>query len=107
MTKIKLLIILSFVFPFLYAQCDGGEFEVSFETYSGEWAEEMSWSIINNDGEIVFFYDGSENDNDTWYNQNICLNIGCYAFEANDSYGDGWNDGFVDLSSVNSDVDFG
>ncbi len=107
MTKFKLLILLSFVFPFLYAQCDGGEFEVSFETYSGEWAEEMSWSIINNDGEIVFFYDGSENDNDTWYNQNICLNIGCYAFEANDSYGDGWNDGLVDLSSVNSDVDFG
>ncbi|RPG59874.1 MAG: hypothetical protein CBD51_002445 [Flavobacteriales bacterium TMED191] len=107
MTKFKLLILLSFVFPFLYAQCDGGEFEVSFETYSGEWAEEMSWSIINNDGEIVFFYDGAENDNDTWYNQNICLNIGCYAFEANDSYGDGWNEGFVDLSSVNSDVDFG
>ena len=106
MPKFILLLLLC-VSYFLQAQCNDGEFDVSFETYSGEWAEEMSWSIIDNEGEIIFFYDGSENDNNSFYNQTICLNIGCYAFEANDSFGDGWNEGFVDVNSVNSDVDFG
>ena len=35
------------------------------------------------------------------------VSSGCYAFEANDSYGDGWNEGYVEISSINSDVDFG
>ena len=104
MNKFILLLIAPF---FLQSQCNDGEYEILFDTYSGEWAEEITWSIIDNNGEMVVYYDGSETENDTWYNQTACLSTGCYAFQANDTYGDGWNEGFVDISSVNSNVDFG
>ena len=105
--KKTLLIIFSLFTIFSYSQCNDGEYEMLFETYSGEWAEEITWSIIDNNGDLAVYYDGSETENDTWYNQSACLSSGCYAFEANDSYGDGWNEAFVDIISVNSDVDFG
>jgi len=104
MNKFILLLIAPF---FLQSQCNDGEYEILFDTYSGEWAEEITWSIIDNNGEMVVYYDGTETENDTWYNQTACLSTGCYAFQANDSYGDGWNEGLVDISSVNSNVDFG
>ena len=66
----------------------------------------MSWFIINNDGENVFFYDGSNAENNTEYSQNICLSAGCYAFEAIDSYGDGWNWGYAEITALNNDIDF-
>ena len=105
--KKTLLIIFSLFTIISHSQCNDGEYEILFETYSGEWAEEITWSIINNDGELVVYYDGNETENETWYNQSACLSSGCYAFEANDSYGDGWNEGYVEISSINSDVDFG
>ena len=92
---------------FLQSQCNEGEYEILIETYSGEWAEEITWSIINNNGNVVAYYDESQTENDTWYDQTICLSSGCYAFEANDSYGDGWNGAFVEISSVKSEVNFG
>ena len=104
MKKLLLLLIIPF---FLQSQCNDGEYEILFETYSGEWAEEIMWSIIDNNGELIVSFDDSGAENDTWYNQTACLSTGCYAFEANDSYGDGWNEGFVDISSINSNVDFG
>ena len=104
MKNFVLLLIIPF---FLQSQCADGEYEILFETYSGEWAEEITWSIIDNNGDLVAYYDESETENDTWYNQTACLSSGCYAFEANDSFGDGWNEAFVDISSVNSNVDFG
>ena len=100
-------ILLLFVPFLLQAQCDEGEYELLVETYSGEWAEEISWFIIDNNGQSIFFYDGSETENDTNYSQNVCLSAGCYAFEAIDSYGDGWNGGYAELTSLNNDVDFG
>ena len=104
----KKILTLLFTIPFLSpSQCSDDEYEILFETYSGEWAEEITWSIIDNNGAVVVYYDGSETENNNWYNQTACLSTGCYAFEANDSYGDGWNDGFVDISSLNSNVDFG
>ncbi len=104
MKKFLLLLMIPF---FIQSQCNDGEYEILFETYSGEWAEEITWSIIDNNGELIASFDYSDIENDTWYNQTACLSTGCYAFEANDSYGDGWNEGFVDISSVNSNVDFG
>ena len=104
----KKILPLLFMIPFFASsQCGDDEYEILFETYSGEWAEEITWSIMDNNGVVVVYYDGSETENDNWYNQTACLGAGCYAFEANDSYGDGWNAGFVDISSSNSNVDFG
>ena len=102
MPKFLMLFLIPF---FVQSQCDDGEYEILVETYSGEWAEEMSWFIINNDGENVF-YDGSNAENDTEYSQNICLSAGCYAFEAIDSYGDGWNGGYAEITALNNDVEF-
>ena len=105
--KKTLLIIFSLFTIISHSQCNNGEYEILFETFSGEWAEEITWSIIDNNGETVSNFDGSETLNDTFYNQSSCLSAGCYAFEAYDSYGDGWNEGYVNIISVNSDVDFG
>jgi polyhydroxybutyrate depolymerase len=104
MKNFLLLLIAPF---FIQSQCNEGEYELLFETYSGEWAEEITWTILDNNLESIFYYDDSDTENDTWYNQTICLSAGCYAFEANDSYGDGWNEAFVDINAVNNDVDFG
>ena len=55
---------------------------------------------------MAVYYDGSETENDTWYNQSACLSVGCYAFEAMIvMVMVGMKD--IDISSVNSDVDFG
>ena len=74
--KKTLLIIFSLFTIFSYSQCNDGEYEILFETYSGEWAEEITWSINDNNGELVVYYDGSETENDTWYNQSTCLSVG-------------------------------
>ena len=104
MPKFLMLFLIPF---FVQSQCDDGEYEILLTTYSGEWAEEMSWFIINNEGESIFSYDGSNSENDTEYTQNICLSAGCYAFEAIDSWGDGWNGGYTEISALNNDIDFG
>ena len=71
------------------AQCNENQFEILCSTFSGEWAEEISWSIINNEGTVMFTFDGAETENDNFYNNTVCLESGCYLFQANDSYGDG------------------
>ena len=48
MNKFILLLIAPF---FLQSQCNDGEYEILFETYSGEWAGEITWSIIDNNGD--------------------------------------------------------
>ena len=59
---------------------------------TGDWAEEYSWSITNNQG---FLIDTSSiiYSNQTEYLDTICLEEGCYVFNLYDSYGDGWQGG--------------
>ena len=49
----KLLFIL--IPLFIQSQCNEGEYEILFSTWSGEWAEEISWTIIDNDGNNLLF----------------------------------------------------
>ena len=102
MKKLYLLIII--ITPFiLRSQCTEGEYEILLETTTGEWAEEMSWQILNNQGNELLSFQGQNNDQE--YSDIICLPAGCYAVNASDSYGDGWNGSLLEISS-NDDVDF-
>ena len=70
--------------------------EVNIFTTTGSWAHEMSWRITTELGEEIISFQGEENDQT--YQATTCLQDGCYLFEARDSYGDGWNGGFVLIS---------
>jgi len=99
MKKLLLFLIITILPNTIKAQCDENQFEILFSTFSGEWAEEISWLIINNEGSIVFTFNGLETENDTFYDNTVCLENGCYTFQINDSYGDGWNEAYVEVSS--------
>ncbi len=58
-------------------------------TVYGGFANETSWSISDENGLVV--YSSAPYDNETTVVDNICLEDGCYLFEAFDSFGDGWN----------------
>ena len=96
-----LLLIISSI---INAQCLDGEFEVLFETNTEEWAEEMTWELLDSQGDILYTFQGQQNYSE--FNNSLCLNEGCYALNAIDSYGDGWNDSSLNISSQ-YDVDFG
>ena len=74
-----------------YAQCEFTE--VSIQTSTAQWGDEMSW-------ELFYALDGSEplliasfqGESDwTTSDQVLCLEEGCYFFAVADSWGDGWN----------------
>ena len=106
MKKLTSLIIILTLPMVIKSQCAEDQFEILCSTFSGEWAEEISWSIINNDGNTAFSFNGLETENNTFYNNNICLESGCYVFQANDSYGDGWNAAYVDITSEENAINF-
>ena len=85
-----------------FSQCNDTEVIVQSET--GAYGYEMSWEIYTENGVLVGeFLGGADNTN---YDTMLCLTDGCYRFEANDSYGDGWNGGTVTLSFDNEVFDF-
>jgi Secretion system C-terminal sorting domain len=60
--------------------------------FSQAWGSEMSWNLTNEAGEIVVESNGITSW--SYFEQNICLADGCYQFNMNDSWGDGWNGGY-------------
>ena len=58
----------------------------------GSWDSEISWAIVQDDGEIIA--DGFTGSLD------ICVGNGCYTFTMNDSYGDGWNGAIYTITST-------
>jgi hypothetical protein len=63
----------------------------------GSWDQEISWSIVQEDGGIIV--DGTTGSID------ICMGNGCYTFVMNDSYGDGWNGAiYTIISSVSGEI---
>lgn len=51
---------------------------------SGSWPSEVSWDLINQEGNLVLSGGAP-------FNQNVCLPNGCYTLQMFDSFGDGWN----------------
>ena len=58
----------------------------------GSWDQEITWSIVQEDGVTVV--DGTTGSID------ICMGNGCYTFVMNDSYGDGWNGAIYTITST-------
>jgi len=100
MKKLLLLLILPLI---IKSQCSENEYEIILETTTGEWAYEMSWEILNNEGSELLSFQGEENEE--VYNDTLCLYPGCYAINVVDSYGDGWNGGSLEIFS-NNDINF-
>ena len=70
--------------------CEEGYNEVGIIVGGGSWDSEISWDIEGTEfSGIAGTY-------------NVCLNSGCYDFNMNDSYGDGWNGATVTIDNASS-----
>ena len=70
--------------------------EVTLHTSTQDWGEELSWTLFNENNELVGSFSGGQ----SWSNYDtlLCLEDGCYTLIAEDSYGDGWNGGHLTIS---------
>ena len=75
------------------------ETEVNVILTGGEWPDEISWSVTDSTGEVVII-GGAPLDT------TLCLVNGFYTLNANDSYGDGWNDAQMTMTEANGDLNF-
>jgi Secretion system C-terminal sorting domain len=57
------------------------------------FGSEMSWNLVDSDGNVVASSAGYT----SWYcyTESLCLADGCYTLNMSDSWGDGWNGGYV------------
>lgn len=79
------------------------EEEISVLIHTGNYANEQSWVILDEDGEGVAGGGGTYV-NYSNYNTSVCLAAGNYTFQAIDSYGDGWNGGYYHVYGCDNDV---
>ncbi|MGB0930028.1 MAG: hypothetical protein ACPGVB_04590, partial [Chitinophagales bacterium] len=79
----------------LYAQCAADEVEIEIEFFSDFFGGEMGWELVNTDNNSVADFDcpgdlfGGNGAGQT-ATVSVCLPEGTYAFNAFDSFGDGW-----------------
>ena len=78
-----------------------GQFQLSLDLQTDNYPAETYWEILDNNGDIVATKGGYSNQN-TLYEQLICLSPGCYEFLIYDSFGDGiccdFGNGFFELT---------
>ena len=81
-----------------YAQCEFTE--VSIQTSTAQWGDEMSWELFHAlDGSEPLLIASFQGESDwTSSDQVLCLEDGCYFFSVADSWGDGWNGGAISSS---------
>ena len=75
---------------------------IQLQLNSGDWAEEITWSITDASGLLV---DSSDTDyqNNLEYFYDLCLQANtCFQFNLYDSYGDGWNGASYSLQYADS-----
>ncbi|MBL3659068.1 T9SS type A sorting domain-containing protein [Fulvivirga sediminis] len=71
-------------------------------TQTDRYPEEISWSIQDSNGDVIFFnntFSASSLDI-----SNICIEDGDYKFVLYDSYGDGIGDGYCSLVTADNDI---
>lgn len=86
---------LLFVFllaPFIVSGQSCPDNKVKLQLNTGNWAEEISWSITDTAGNSIANSEQTYLDSSTYFTA-ICLENGCYVFNMFDSYGDGWQGG--------------
>ncbi len=94
-----LLILLSWACPQLWAQdCDS----IHIQLNTGIWAEEISWSISDIEGNVI--YSDADFEDETEYFTSLCIIPGCYNFNMYDTLGDGWQGAVYRLFDSNFEV---
>ena len=102
-TLILLALVLFIFTQHTHAQCgDLNQFTIT--TSTGNWAEEMSWVLYDNNNTVIDEFQGIGGFNYTEYTEELCLEYGCYIIEALDSWGDGWNGGEIIISIQNNNT---
>lgn len=85
-------VILLLLVQILAAQeCD--QTSVQLILNSGDWAEEISWSITDSNGVLVDTLAINYQNNIEYLDSFCLLSNTCYQYNLYDSYGDGWNNG--------------
>tara|TARA_Y100000994_G_scaffold153401_1_gene125675 strand:- start:13745 stop:15151 length:1407 start_codon:yes stop_codon:yes gene_type:complete len=109
--KTKTLLNLLIIIPFLsFAQCDENENFISISSTTGEWAYEMAWALwdyntwmeIGPEEENALASFIGNNNYETISFEACLPSDGCYIIGGYDSYGDGWNDGYIVVNVNNS-----
>tara|TARA_B110000908_G_scaffold34295_1_gene41055 strand:+ start:626 stop:3040 length:2415 start_codon:yes stop_codon:yes gene_type:complete len=97
--KTLILLVLSFSFfsEVLTQECDTLRIQLNTEI----WAEEVSWSITDLEG--VILYTETEFEDDSVYLTSLCIEPGCYMFNMYDTYGDGWQGSEYRLFDTNNE----
>jgi len=67
------------------------------------WAEEITWSVLNEDGTTAAGPFTNFTDSATFVEQ-LCLPPGCYTAFLEDSYGDGWHNGEITFTTVTGEL---
>lgn len=80
-------------------ECNTGV-NYSLNLVPGSFPSEVSYSIIDANGAVVYESSPLTSNLQTW--DFICLQDGCYTILMEDSFGDGWNGGWLYVSDGNS-----
>ena len=87
----------------LAAQCEYNE--VVFTSSTGQWGYEMTWELYYiSDGNSVLVGDFEGTGDFALTTDTLCLEDGCSALLALDSWGDGWNGGDVVADALDQEV---
>ena len=107
----KNFIYIIIIIPFIsFSQCDKNQHLISISSNTGEWANEMAWGLWDyntwmdlgpNENSALALFQG-ENNFETIILDTCLPNDGCYIIAAFDSYGDGWNEGYIEVNINNT-----
>ena len=80
-----------------------GDFEsVNISVGGGSSQSEVSWEILDSNGNIVLSASGDDDDEETDgapYSNVTCLELGCYTVQMTDGFGDGWEGNVMTLTT--------
>ena len=79
------------------------EEEITIQINTGNYANEISWLIVDSDDESIAGGGGTYSNYSTYYS-NVCLPSGNYTFQTIDSYGDGWNGGSYSVRDCDNSI---
>jgi len=76
---------------------------IAIQIHTGTYSNEVSWVILDSDGEGIAGGGGTYSNNSN-YNSSVCIATGNYTFQSIDSYGDGWNGGYYYVRDCDNNV---
>lgn len=94
MKKNYFVLISLFLFTFFainsFAQCGNNEAEFHFEINVSSWAFELSWTLQDGNGNLLYEYDVPSGTSDVSISETFCVaDDACLVFDIYDTFGDG------------------